>query len=60
MSCFCRTYVGAGSDPVDGCGENEKPEDGNHGRSRSELEVFVHVLSLWYVVHSAEIKASGR
>jgi len=54
------TYIGAGSDPVDGCRESEKPDDGNHGCSRSELEVFVHILSLWYRFYSVEIKTFGR
>jgi hypothetical protein len=46
MNGFCGTYIGAGSNPVDGYRENEKPDDRNHGRSRSELEVLVHILSL--------------
>jgi len=52
MYGFRGTYVGAGSDPVDGCGENEKPDDGNYGCPWSEFEVFIYVLSLQNRVRS--------
>ena len=57
---FRETYVGIGSDPVDGCGENEEPDDGNHGRPRGELEMFVYILSLQCHLLSAEIKGLER
>lgn len=54
------TYVGFGSNPVDGCRENEEPDDGNHGRSRSKLEVFVHIFPLRYHLQSGELYGFER
>jgi hypothetical protein len=57
---FRGTYVGVGGNPVDGCRESEKADDGNHCRPRGELEVLVYILSLKHRVHSAGIKEFGR
>lgn len=54
------TYVGISSDPVDGRRENEKPDDGNYGRPRGELEVFVHIFPLLFHLLLAEVEVFER